>query len=87
MSKLRYNLTIVYDPDSEVVEYICEKVNEEESKNDDLDLEVPEFEKEPFPPAEIKEIGGVKYCILDLGEYFDEETIKLIEENYTIGKA
>tara|TARA_R100000808_G_scaffold23305_1_gene51566 strand:+ start:808 stop:1071 length:264 start_codon:yes stop_codon:yes gene_type:complete len=87
MSKLRYNLTIVYDPESEEVEYICEKIDDDESKEDDIDLDSILDEKEQKFPAEIKELGGVKYCILDLGEYFDEETIKLIEENYTIGKA
>ena len=87
MSKLRYNLTIVYDPDSDEVEYIQEQVEEDESKKDDIDLDSILDEKQQKFPAEIKELGGVKYCILDLGEYFDEETIKLIEENYTIGKA
>ena len=67
MAKRRYSLTIVYDPDSEDLDWLCESI-EPEDGNDTL-----EFSQSEDPPeAEIRTHDGVRYCVIDLADYFDE---------------
>ena len=82
MAKRRYSLTIVYDPVSEDLDWLCESVEAEDGSDA---LEIPQ--DETIHEAEIKMDGGVPYCVIDLGEYFDEETVKLINECYIIAEA
>lgn len=79
MSKRRYSLTIVYDPETEDLDWLCETVESEVRK------EIPESEE--LSKAELKEIGGETYCVIDLADYFDEETLALIDESYIIAEA
>ena len=82
MAKRRYSLTIVYDPEKEDLEWLCESIDAE---NEDDTLKIPQSE---LPPeAEIKLHEGIPYCVIDLGDYFDEETLKLLDECYTIAEA
>ena len=83
MSKRRYSLTIVYDPETEDLEWLCETV-EAEAKT-----VIPESKEllDELPEAEIKEIGGHTYCVINLADYFDEETLKMIDGSYIIAEA
>ena len=82
MAKRRYSLTIVYDPDTEDLDWLCESVEAEDGGDT---LEIPQSE---LPPeAEIKLRDGIPYCVIDLGDYFDEETMELINECYIIAEA
>ena len=82
MAKRRYSLTIVYDPEKEDLEWLCESV-EPEDENDVL-----EISQSTMPPeAEIRTHDGAQYCVIDLADYFDEETMELINECYIIAEA
>ena len=82
MAKRRYSLTIVYDPVSEDLEWLCES---EEAEDGGDTLEIPQ--SEDTVGAEIRMDGDLPYCVINLGDYFDEETMKLINECYIIAEA
>ena len=58
-----YTLTIVYNKETEEIEYISEEIEGDE-----------------------KEIM-LERGIVDMGDYFDEETMKLITGCYIVGEA
>ena len=80
MAKRRYSLTIVYDPDSEDLDWLCERVEAEDGKET---LEIPQSEELIGTDIETNEEFG----IIDLSDYFDEETLELINECYIIAEA
>ena len=58
-----YTLTIVYNDDSEEVEYLQETICV-----DDADLEISSI-------------------LVDLSDYWDEETLKLLKDHYYLAEA